>query len=67
MRTTLEIDERLLHGVMMYTGQKSKTKAVNEALAAYMKDQGIRKLFDLQGKMDLDLDDWYEFRHEEDG
>ena len=67
MRTTLEIDEQLLEATVRYTGQTTKSKAVNEALAYYLKDQGLRKLLRLQGKLDLDLDDWYEFRHTEHG
>ncbi len=65
MRTTLDIDSKLLDMVVNATGEKTRSKAVNEALAYYLKDQGVRKLLQLQGKLDLDLDDWYEFRHNE--
>lgn len=65
MRTTLDIDRKLLDKVISATGEKTRSKAVNEALAYYLKDQGVRKLLQLQGKLDLDLDDWYEFRHNE--
>ena len=65
MRTTIDIDEHLLESVLKATGQTVKSSAVNEALACYLRDQGIRRLLDLQGKLDLDLDDWYEFRHSE--
>ena len=67
MRTTIDIDEQLLEATVKYTGQTTKSKAVNEALACYLKDQGLRKLLRLQGKLDLDLDDWHEFRHTEHG
>ena len=67
MRTTLDIDSKLLDQVVNTTGEKTKSKAVNEALASYLKDQGMRKLLGLQGKLDLDLDNWYELRHTEHG
>lgn len=65
MRTTIDIDEQLLEATVRHTGQPTKSKAVNEALAEYLRDQGLRKLLRLQGNLDLDLDDWYEFRHNE--
>ena len=48
---------------MKITGEKSKSKAVNKAVEEYLRRYYLKKLLDLQGKLDLDLDDWYEFRH----
>ena len=63
MRTTLDVDEELLEGVVKATGQKTKSGAVHLALEDYLRRFRLRKLLALQGKLDLDVDDWYEFRH----
>lgn len=63
MRTTLDIDEELLDEVLKATGERSKGKALNKAMEEYLRRYSLKKLLDLQGKLDLDLDDWYEFRH----
>ncbi len=63
MRTTLDIDEELWEKVVDVTGEGSKSKAVSKALSAYVREVRMKRLLELQGKLDLDLDDWYEFRH----
>ena len=65
MRTTLDIDETLLDEVVKATGEKIKSKAVAKALDDFLRHERINRLLDRQGKLDLDLDDWYEFRHME--
>ena len=65
MRTTLDVDEILLEEVVKATGEKSKSRAVNRVLTQFVRDSHMKRLLDLQGKLDLDLDDWYEFRHME--
>ncbi len=65
MRTTLDIDEELLEKVVDATGEGSKSKAVNKALSAYVREIRMKRLLELRGKLDLDLDDWYELRHTE--
>ena len=65
MRTTLDLDKKLLEQVIEATGEKSKTKAVNKAMEEYVRAIRIKHLRSLRGKLDLDLDDWYEFRHME--
>ena len=65
MRTTLEIDEVLLDEVIEAMGEKSKSKAVNRALLDYIRTERLKRLLQLEGRLDLDLDDWYEFRHSE--
>ncbi len=47
------------------TGEASKNKAVNKALEDYVRRVRIEELLASLGKLDLDLDDWYEFRHME--
>lgn len=65
MRTTLEIDKKLLEAVVELTGETSKSRAVNKALEEYVRRMRIEHLLSVRGKLDLDLDDWYEFRHME--
>ena len=65
MRTTLDIDEELMADVLKATGQPTKSKAVTEALSLYLRERRLTRLLELQGELDLDLDDWYEFRHTE--
>jgi Arc/MetJ family transcription regulator len=65
MRTTIDLDENLLKQVLDATGEKSKTKAVNKAMEEYIRAIRIKHLRSLRGNLDLDLDDWYEFRHME--
>ena len=65
MRTTLDIDEELLEKVVDATGEGSKSRAVNKALSAYVREIRMKRLLELRGKLDLDLDDWYELRHTE--
>ena len=64
MRTTLDIDEKLLVEVGKLTNEKSKSKAVNKALDEYVRWRKIEELRSLAGKIDL-LDNWYEIRHME--
>lgn len=64
MRTTLDIDEKLLEEVGKLTGEKSKSKAVNKALEEYLRWTAIEGLRSLAGKIDL-IDNWYELRHRE--
>ena len=63
MRTTLEIDKKLLEEVTKVTGEKSLSKAVSKALDEYIRDKRIEELRAMLGKTDLNLDDWYELRH----
>lgn len=65
MRTTLDIDESLLERVEEITGEKSPSKAVNAALAEFIRRELAEELLESLGTWDLDLDDWYEFRHAE--
>ena len=54
MRTTLDIDEKLLEEVVEATGQKSKTRAVGKALEDYMRRRKIAELRSMAGKTQLD-------------
>ena len=57
MRTTLEIDEGLLEELVKLTGEKSKSKAVCEALREYIQQQKIDRLIELMGQVEIE-EDW---------
>lgn len=61
MRTTLDIDERLLREVIERTGEKSRSRAVNKALQAYLQSEAARDIVRLAGQIDL-MDDREERR-----
>lgn len=62
MRTTLNLDEKLLAEVMRETGETDKGRAVNAALAEYVRREKIERLIALAGHIDY-ADDWKE-RHD---
>ena len=53
MRTTLDVDEKLLARVIALTGEKSKSKVVNEALREYLRKKAVEGLRAMAGKIDL--------------
>ena len=61
MRTTLDIDERLLNDVVKAVGVKGKSKAVEEALRLYLRAWAVKQLIESAGKIDL-IDNREEFR-----
>ncbi|MCH8061879.1 MAG: type II toxin-antitoxin system VapB family antitoxin [Chloroflexi bacterium] len=54
MRTTLDIDERLLGAVVKATGEKSRSKAVQKVLEDYLRHRAIDELRGSAGKIGLD-------------
>jgi len=56
MRTTLDLNEALLAEAMKWTGETTKTAAINEALRQVVKLKKRKKLIEFAGKMDLDVD-----------
>lgn len=64
MRTTLDVDEKLLAEVVKATRANSKSKAVNKALDEYIRRRKIDELRAMLGTVDL-VDNWYELRHME--
>lgn len=65
MRTTLDLDEKLLEQVVEATGEKSKTKAVNKALEEYVRAIRIQHLRSFRGKVNLDYDEIHKLREME--
>ena len=59
MRTTLDVDPKLLEDVLKATGQKSKSKAVSKALEDYIRRIKIAELRAMAGKIDIE-DNWRE-------
>ena len=64
MRTTLDIDEKLILEVVKLTGERKKARAVSKALEEYIRSRRIEELRAMAGKIDL-VDNWYELRHME--
>ena len=54
MRTTLNIDEKILAEVIEATGEKSKSKAVNMALEQFVRQKKIKNLLSMVGKLEID-------------
>ena len=59
MRTTLDVDAKLLEDVVNVTGEKSKSKAVSKVLKEYLRDIRIAELRAMAGKIDV-IDNWRE-------
>jgi Arc/MetJ family transcription regulator len=66
MRTTLDIDEKLVENVKKITGEKGKSKAVQIALEEFVRQDQIRRLLEAPGNITLD-DKVMEWRHSERG
>ena len=59
MRTTLELDEKLIREVVRLSGEKNKGKAVNKAMAEYVRRRKIDELRKMLGTIGL-ADTWRE-------
>jgi|AP82_1055514.scaffolds.fasta_scaffold518807_2 Arc/MetJ family transcription regulator len=53
MRTTLDVDPKLLDEVVETTGERSKSAAVNKALAEYVRRRRVAELREMAGTIDL--------------
>jgi Arc/MetJ family transcription regulator len=53
MRTTLEINEKLLDEAKELSGARTKKEAVEIALDEFIRRRKARKLLDLEGKVEL--------------
>ena len=56
MRTTLNVDDRLIQSIMKSTGKKNKTKIINEALTEYLGKLNRESIKKASGKLNFDLD-----------
>ena len=53
MRTTLAVREELIEEVKALSGAKTKKDAVERALEEFVRRRRVKKLLDLEGKMEL--------------
>jgi Arc/MetJ family transcription regulator len=58
VRTTLHLDEEVLETAMRYSGGKSKTEIVNDALRVFVRRKRLRELLEFRGQVEWtgDLD-----------
>lgn len=61
MRTTLTIDDDLIQEVSKATGKKTPLEAIRAALQAYVRQEKLKKVLALRGKVDIE-DNWRELR-----
>ena len=54
MRTTLDVDEKLMETMLKMTGEKSKSKAVNKAMEDFIRRKSIDDLRAMAGKILID-------------
>ncbi len=54
MRTTLDIDGKLLDSVVAATGEKTRSKAVNAVLKEYIRRKHVQELIDSWGEIIVD-------------
>ena len=57
MRTTIDLDPELLEEVIKATGEKTKSKAVNEAIREYVRGRAYDELLAISGTVEFD-EDW---------
>ena len=64
MRTTLNLKDDIIERVMHLTGVKNRSQAINKVLEKFVKEENIRNLLKLKGKLHLE-EDWKEIRERE--
>lgn len=64
MRTTLDLDEKLVKELLAVTGAKTKTEVIHLAISEFLRRKKIEQLLALEGKIHLDLD-WREMEQRE--
>jgi hypothetical protein len=62
MRSTVTIEKDILDQLVKETKAKSKTSAVKQAIAEYLRREKVNKIISLKGKLEFDLDA-QELRH----
>lgn len=56
MRTTLDLNEKLIRELMNVTAAKTKTEAIHQAAAELIRRKKLNQLKSLSGAIHLDLD-----------
>lgn len=54
MRTTLDLDDRLMEALMARHPGKSKTKAVEAAIEDHVRRKAVEWLLEMRGKLDIE-------------
>jgi metal-responsive CopG/Arc/MetJ family transcriptional regulator len=53
VRATISIPDERLQELMELTGAETRTSAINEAIEAYVRQAKLRRLLDLEGRVDI--------------
>jgi len=61
VRTTITVADGVMEKLMKYTQSKTRTEAVNRALADWVQNQKLEKLRSLRGKLYIE-DNWEKLR-----
>jgi len=64
MRTTVDLDEKMVQEAMRITGSRSKAEAINRILAEFLRHRRREELKVLPGKIRLE-DNWQELETKE--
>jgi len=56
MRTTLDLNEKLVEEAMKLSGEKTKTSVIHKALTDYVNKAKSKGILDFGGKVDLKID-----------
>lgn len=64
MRTTLNVDEKILDEVISLTGAKNRSQAINWVLEDFVKKKRLQRLLELRGSLHLE-NNWKELREME--
>jgi Arc/MetJ family transcription regulator len=64
MRTTINVDEKLLSEALKVTGERDRGRVVNQALDEMVRRRKIDRLLASRGKLDL-KDNWEEWEEVE--
>jgi metal-responsive CopG/Arc/MetJ family transcriptional regulator len=64
MRTTLNLDEKILDEIISLTGAKNRSQAINWVLEDFVKKKRLQRLLELRGSLHLE-NNWKELREME--
>jgi Arc/MetJ family transcription regulator len=56
MRTTINIQDDLMNGLLASTNTRNKTKAIELAIKDYLERKSVEDLISLSGKLHVDLE-----------
>ena len=64
MRTTLDLDERLMRSLLEFTHTRVKSHAVEKAIEEFLERRRIERILSLRGKIKFAMD-WREMEEQE--